>query len=134
MAVGVTKVFRDYGYRKKRHKARLKFLVADWGPEKFLEILKEYIGEYPARGEDKIAGWNAGYFTGVHPQKQPGLNYVGLNIPLGRTSADEFDGLADLADHYGSGSVRTANTQNVILTDVPDDKVEDLLKEPLLKG
>jgi ferredoxin-nitrite reductase len=133
VAVGVTKVFRDYGYRKKRHKARLKFLVADWGPEKFLEILKEYIGEYPARGEDKIAGWNAGYFTGVHPQKQPGLNYVGLNIPLGRTSADEFDGLADLADHYGSGSVRTANTQNVILTDVPDDKVEDLLKEPLLK-
>ena len=133
VAVGVTKLFRDHGYRTKRHKARLKFLVADLGPEKFLELLKEYIGEYPGRGEDKIIGWNAGYFTGVHPQKQSGLNYVGLNIPLGRTSADEFDALAGLADRYGSGSLRTVMTQNVIITDVPDDKVDELLKEPLLK-
>ncbi len=133
VAVGVIKVFRDYGYRQKRHRARLKFLIADWGPEKFLKILKEGIGEYPEQGEDKVTGWNAGYFTGIHPQKQAGLNYVGLNIPIGRTSAEEFHALADLADQYGSGALRTVNTQNIIIPDVPDEKVEALLKEPLLK-
>ncbi|SEM68777.1 nitrite/sulfite reductase [Lihuaxuella thermophila] len=133
VAVGITKVFRDYGYRKKRHRARLKFLVADWGPEKFLEVLTELIGPYPTRGEDKLIGWNAGYFTGVHPQKQEGYSYVALNIPIGRTSSDEFFQLADLADRYGSGSLRTVNTQNIIIPDVPNEKVDELLKEPLLK-
>jgi ferredoxin-nitrite reductase len=133
VAVGITKVFRDYGYREKRHRARLKFLVADWGPEKFLEVLTELIGPYPSRGEDQLKEWNGGYFTGVHPQKQEGLCYVGLNIPVGRTSADEFFQLADLADQYGSGSVRTVNTQNVIIPDVPRERVDALLKEPLLE-
>ncbi|MBA4492779.1 nitrite/sulfite reductase [Paenactinomyces guangxiensis] len=133
VAVGITTVFRDYGYREKRHRARLKFLVADWGPEKFLEVLTGIIGPYPKRGEDKIADWNAGYFTGVHPQKQEGYSYVGLNIPIGRTSAEEFFQLADLADQYGSGSLRTVNTQNIIISDVPNEKVEKLLQEPLLK-
>jgi ferredoxin-nitrite reductase len=133
VAIGVTKVFRDYGYRQKRHRARLKFLVADWGTEKFLEVLTEVIGPYPSRGEDRTIGWNAGYFTGVHPQKQKGLSYVGLNVPVGRTSSEEFFALADLADRYGSGTLRTVNTQNIIISDVPDEKVEELLKEPLLK-
>lgn len=133
VAVGITKVFRDYGYREKRHRARLKFLVADWGPEKFLKVLTDLIGPYPSHGEDQLKEWNGGYFTGVHPQKQEGLCYVGLNIPVGRTSAEEFFQLADLADRYGSGSVRTVNTQNVIITDVPRERVDDLLKEPLLE-
>jgi ferredoxin-nitrite reductase len=133
VAIAVTKVFRDYGYRQKRHRARLKFLVADWGVERFLEVLTELIGPYPSRGEDRTIGWNAGYFTGVHPQKQKGLSYVGLNVPIGRTSSEEFFELADLADRYGSGTLRTVNTQNIIISDVPDEKVEELLKEPLLK-
>jgi ferredoxin-nitrite reductase len=133
VAVAVTKIFRDYGYRQKRHRARLKFLVADWGVDTFLDKLTELIGAYPKRGEDRIVGWNAGYFTGVHRQKQEGLSYVGLNVPIGRTSAEEFFALADLADRYGSGSLRTVNTQNIIIPDVPNEKVEELLKEPLLK-
>ncbi|SFI61846.1 nitrite/sulfite reductase [Thermoflavimicrobium dichotomicum] len=133
VAKGITTVFRDYGYREKRHKARLKFLVADWGVDKFLEVLTGVIGPYPSRGIDKTVSWNAGYFNGVHPQKQKGLYYVGLNIPIGRTSADEFFQLADLADKYGSGGLRTVNTQNIIIPDVPEDKVEQLLEEPLLK-
>src|SRR5690606_6553198 len=98
VAVGVTRLFRDYGYRKKRHRSRLKFLVADWGAEKFLEVLETYIGPYPSRGKDRLIGWNAGYFIGVHPQKQKGYFYVGLNVPMGRTSAEEFFRLADLVD------------------------------------
>ncbi|GAB2719554.1 nitrite/sulfite reductase [Paenibacillus thermoaerophilus] len=133
VAIGVTTIFRDYGYREKRHHARLKFLVADWGPEKFLNKLLELIGDMPKRGEDKIAGWQAAYFDGVHPQKQPGLNYVGLNVPVGRMNADELTELARLADEYGDGSIRTTVSQNVLLTGVPDAKVDALLREKLLE-
>ncbi|WP_027091785.1 nitrite/sulfite reductase [Cohnella thermotolerans] len=133
VAIGVTTLFRDHGYREKRHYARLKYLVADWGIEKFQEELIKLIGPMPPRGEDRIVGWNGSYFDGVHKQKQPGLNYVGLNVPVGRTSSDEFDQLADLADKYGDGTIRTTISQNILLTGVPDEKVEALLQEPLLQ-
>ncbi|WP_068497134.1 nitrite/sulfite reductase [Paenibacillus kribbensis] len=133
VAIAVTTIFRDYGYREKRHHARLKFLVADWGPEKFLTKLTEYIGEMPGRGEDKTIGWQAAYFDGVHPQAQKGLNYVGLNVPVGRLSADELHELADLADRYGDGQIRTTMSQNILLSGVPDDQVDELLKAPVLQ-
>ncbi|MBB6671423.1 nitrite/sulfite reductase [Cohnella nanjingensis] len=133
VAIGVTTLFRDNGFREKRHYARLKYLVADWGVGKFQEELVKLIGEMPPRGDDRVVGWNGSYFDGVHAQKQNGLNYVGLNIPVGRTSSDEFDQLADLADQYGDGTIRTTISQNVLLTGVPDDKVEALLAHPLLQ-
>jgi ferredoxin-nitrite reductase len=133
VAVGVTTIFRDYGYRQKRNHARLKFLVADWGTEKFLEKLKEFVGDLETRGTDRTEGWNAGYFTGVHKQRQQGLNYVGLSVPVGRMSAQELEELARLADEYGNGSLRTCNSQNIVITGVPDEKVESLLQEKLLE-
>ncbi|UFJ39209.1 nitrite/sulfite reductase [Brevibacillus humidisoli] len=132
VASGVTTIFRDYGYREKRHHARLKFLVADWGAEKFLEKLIERIGPMPKKGTDRTVGWNAGYFTGVHKQKQPGLNYVGLLLPVGRISADDLDELARLAEQYGNGELRTCNSQNILIPNVPDEKLDGLLTEPLL--
>ncbi|MCF6094232.1 nitrite/sulfite reductase [Microaerobacter geothermalis] len=133
VAAAVTTIFRDYGYREKRHRARLKFLVADWGPEKFCEKLFELTGELPGRGEDKIIGWNAGYFTGVHPQKQEGLKYVGLSVPVGRMTAEELEELARLADKYGDGSLRTCNSQNIVLANIPDHRIEKLLQEKVLE-
>lgn len=133
VAIGVTTIFRDYGYRQKRNHARLKFLVADWGAEKFLEKLKEQIGELETHGQDRTIGWNAGYFTGVHKQRQEGLNYIGLSVPVGRMSAQELEELARLADEYGNGSLRTCNSQNIVITSVPDEKVEALLQENVLK-
>lgn len=91
VATGVTTIFRDYGYCVKRHHARLKFLVADWGPEKFKDKLIELIGDMPSPGEDKTVGWKAAYFDGF---QQAGLNYVGLSLPVGRLSREE---LAELA-------------------------------------
>jgi ferredoxin-nitrite reductase len=129
----ITIIYRDNGYREKRHHARLKFLVADWGVEKFLVELTKLIGEFPTQGEDLTTGWNGAYFDGVHPQKQAGLNYVGLNIPVGRVDADEFDEIARLADTYGDGIVRSTMSQNLILPGVPDAKVEALLGEKLLE-
>lgn len=133
IAVGVTTIFRDFGYREKRHHARLKFLVADWGAEKFLAKLTEIIGELPTQGDDQTVGWNAAYFDGVHPQKEAGLNYVGLNVPVGRLSGEEFEELARLADVYGNGQLRTTMSQNILLSGIPDAKVEALLKEKVLE-
>ncbi|MGG6312855.1 nitrite/sulfite reductase [Paenibacillus macerans] len=133
VAIGVTTIFRDYGYREKRHHARLKFLVADWGPEKFKDKLIELVGDLPTRGEDKTVGWQAAYFDGVHPQKQEGLNYIGLNVPVGRLDADELVQLADVADQYGEGKIRTTMSQNILLSGVPDEKLEEALKAPVLQ-
>jgi ferredoxin-nitrite reductase len=133
VAIGVTTIFRDHGYREKRHQARLKFLVADWGKDKFKEELVKLTGDLPSLGEDKTVGWNAAYFDGVHPQNEKGLNYVGLNIPVGRLNTDEFNELARLADEYGDGKIRTTMSQNILLTGVADDKVDALLKESVLE-
>ncbi|MEI7025629.1 nitrite/sulfite reductase [Paenibacillus sp. y28] len=133
VATGVTTIYRDNGYREKRHHARLKFLVADWGVEKFKEELLKEIGDMPSRGEDKVVGWNGAYFDGVHPQKQEGLNYVGLNVPVGRMNSDELIELARLSDEYGSGTLRTTVSQNIILSDIPTEKVDALLKETILQ-
>lgn len=133
VATGVTTIFRDYGYREKRHHARLKFLVADWGPEKFKDKLIELIGEMPSLGEDKTVGWKAAYFDGVHPQKQAGLNYVGLSLPVGRLSGEEFAELARIADAYGDGHIRTTVSQNIIISGVKDENVDKVLAEKVLE-
>jgi ferredoxin-nitrite reductase len=133
VAIGVTEIFRDYGYREKRHQARLKFLMADWGPEKFLDTLIGIIGEMPTRGESKVVGWNAVYYDGVFPQKQEGLNYIGLNVPVGRTSSVELEQLADVADKYGDGTIRTTMSQNIMLAGIPTDKIEEALQAPVLQ-
>ncbi len=133
VSTGVTVVYRDHGYRAKRHHARLKFLVADWGVEKFQEEVVKIIGEMPSRGEDLTVGWNAAYFDGVHPQLQDGLSYVGLNVPVGRLYTDELLELADLADEYGNGTIRTTMSQNIMLSDIPNERVEELLKAPVLQ-
>jgi len=126
----VAGLFRDYGYRRLRHRARIKFLVADWGTEKFREVLeKEYL-EYalpdgpapvpPRRGiRDHV---------GVHQQRD-GNCYVGFAPAVGRLSADTLDVIADLAARYGSGRVRTTTEQKMVILDVPPDRTEALVAE-----
>lgn len=133
VAIAITTIFRDYGYREKRHKARLKFLVADWGAQKFKEKLLEYTGLLPEKGKDETKNWNAGYFYGVHPQKQVGLNYLGLNVPVGRMDADDVFELARISKKYGTGDLRTCNSQNIIIPNIPDNQVDALLKEKILE-
>lgn len=133
VAIAITTIFRDHGYREKRHRARLKFLVADWGVKKFKEKLLELAGPLPAKGTSKIKNWNAGYFYGVKKQKQKGLSYLGLNVPIGRLTAEEAFELARLSKQYGNGEIRTCNSQNVIIPNVPDDKVEELLNHKIFE-
>ncbi|MFY0542634.1 nitrite/sulfite reductase [Brevibacillus sp. H7] len=132
VAAGVTTIFRDFGYRQKRTHARLKFLVADWGVEKFREELVKVTGDLETKGEDLLKGWNAGYFYGIHEQRQKGYYYAGLSVPVGRMNADELDELARLADEYGDGTIGTCNTQNVLIRHIPAEKVEAFQAEPIV--
>jgi ferredoxin-nitrite reductase len=132
VAAGVTTIFRDFGYRQKRTHARLKFLVADWGVEKFREELVKVTGDLETKGEDLLKGWNAGYFYGIHEQRQKGFYYAGLSVPVGRMNADELDELARLADEYGDGTIGTCNTQNVLIRHIPAEKVEAFQAEPIV--
>jgi len=127
---GVAGLFRDYGYRRLRHRARIKFLVADWGPEKFRELLeKEYLGyalpdgPAPDAPRDGIRD-----HVGVHRQRD-GNYYVGFAPVVGRVSADTLDLIADLAARYGSGRVHTTTEQKMVILDVPGERTEDLVAE-----
>jgi sulfite reductase (ferredoxin) len=126
---GVTRVFRDYGYRKSRNRARLKFLVADWGPEKFREVLeKEYLGHALEDGPAPPLPDGPRDHVGVRRQKD-GRNYVGFALRSGRTSGTELTEIADLAERFGSGEVALTVEQKCVIRDVPDASVEALVAE-----
>jgi sulfite reductase (ferredoxin) len=127
---GVTKVFRDYGYRKSRNRARLKFLVADWGAEKFREVLeKEYLGRALEDGPAPVMQPGAVRdHVGVRRQKD-GRFYVGFALRSGRTSGRELTDIAELAARYGGGQVALSVEQKVIVRDVAEADVEPLVAE-----
>jgi sulfite reductase (ferredoxin) len=127
---GVAGLFRDYGYRRLRARARIKFLVADWGAAKFREVLeKEYLGEPlpdgPAPAPPPAAGRD---HVGVHRQ-QDGNYYVGVAPHVGRTSGTQLYQVADLAQAYGSGTVRTTTEQKLLILDIPERNLPGLLSD-----
>jgi sulfite reductase (ferredoxin) len=126
----VCEVFRDYGYRRLRHRARIKFLIADWGAEKFREILeKEYLGYGLPDGPAPV---NVDSFmrdhVGVHRQRD-GLSYVGFAPRVGRLNGELLASIAALAERYGTGRVRTTAEQKMVILDVPDASVPGLVAE-----
>jgi sulfite reductase (ferredoxin) len=126
----VTALFRDYGYRRLRHRARIKFLVADWGPERFREVLeKEYLGYALPDGPAPVnveSGMRD--HVGVHRQRD-GLNYVGFAPKVGRLNGDALHAIAELAATYGSGRVRTTTEQKMVILDVPPSRTGELVAE-----
>lgn len=127
---GVCSVFRDYGYRRSRMHARLKFLLADWGPEKFRQVLEtEYLPAPLPDGPAPVAAAVADRdHVGVHRQAD-GLNYVGVVPRAGRTSGRQLQHVADLAERHGAGQVSTTAQQGLVLLGVPDAAVEELVDE-----
>ncbi|WP_072802674.1 nitrite/sulfite reductase [Rhodococcoides yunnanense] len=126
---GVVSIFRDYGYRRLRTKARLKFLIKDWGIEKFRQVLEdEYLHrklidgpapEKPTRPRDHV---------GIQKLKN-GLNAVGVAPIAGRISGTILARIADAAEKAGSDRVRFTPYQKLIVLDVPDDKLEALVSD-----
>src|SRR6201988_3574471 len=122
----VVSVFRDYGYRRLRSKARLKFLIKDWGVEKFRQVLEdEYLGRKLIDGAAPEPVVHTIDHVGVQKLKS-GLNAVGVAPIAGRVSGTILSKVADLAEGVGSDRVRFTPYQKLIILDVPDDKVEEL--------
>lgn len=124
---GVAQIFRDYGYRRLRNKARLKFLLAEWGTEKFRQVLQdEYLGYALPDGPALPKPAAPGDHVGIHRQKD-GRFYVGATPIVGRVSGTTLALLADLIEEHGSTRLRTTPHQKVVILDIPEDRVESLV-------
>lgn len=136
LASEVALLFRDHGLRAERTRCRLAFLIELWGVEKFRSELesrwtKKFGKKLLSQGKDQRRS-NETDHLGVSPQKQGGLFSVGLCVPVGRVNAKQLHELARLSEVYGNSEVRITPQQNVILVNVPREKLNDLLDEPLL--
>eukprot|EP00467_Chlorarachnion_reptans_P022787 CAMPEP_0114515468 /NCGR_PEP_ID=MMETSP0109-20121206/16755_1 /TAXON_ID=29199 /ORGANISM="Chlorarachnion reptans, Strain CCCM449" /LENGTH=580 /DNA_ID=CAMNT_0001695681 /DNA_START=472 /DNA_END=2214 /DNA_ORIENTATION=- len=137
-------VFRDNGSRGDRQKARLIWLIEEWGMDTFRQrIVSEFEEMFPEKsGRIESAQpepWAGTTFEkrdilGVHSQKQEGLSWVGVNVPAGRILPDDARAIADLADKYSGGEIRLTVEQNIILPNVENGRVAELLEEPFLNN
>jgi ferredoxin-nitrite reductase len=145
---GIAQVFGELGDRENRWTARMRYLVQELGPEGFREELEKRVAvDLTPAGEDLTKRYR-GDHVGVHPQKSGGEGngrggsrtaqrrrahyYVGLNVPVGRMSGEQFEEAGRLAGEYGHG-VRLATDQNLVITGVSEERLDDLLAEPLLE-
>ncbi|MFM7449950.1 MAG: ferredoxin--nitrite reductase [Leptolyngbyaceae cyanobacterium] len=125
-------VYRDHGLRANRQKARLMWLIDEWGLEKFRAAVEQQLGfTLPAAAAKDEILWDKRDHIGIYAQKQAGLSYIGLHVPIGRLYAAEMFDLARLTEVYGSGELRLTVEQNLIIPNVPDSRVAALLQEPL---
>nr|WP_275902126.1 nitrite/sulfite reductase [Brevibacterium zhoupengii] len=125
--LGVTEIFRDYGYRRLRNKARMKFLLADWGPEKLRDVLEtEYLGYRLADGPPPPKPMVSGDHVGVHRQKD-GKYFIGTSLVAGRASGTLFHQMADLIEEYGIDRIRLTPMQKILVLDVDEADLDDVV-------
>ncbi len=129
----VAEIFRDQqGLRQSRDRARLKYLFTHegWTPESFLDEVHRRLGykldpAVPEEIPDEILRDH----VGIHPQRQPGLSYVGASVLRGRMTGEQLEAAAELASKFGSGSVRATISQNLVIVDVPNARTAELARE-----
>ena len=129
----ILRVFRNHGCRESRTTARLAFLLDDWGEERVRREVQREVGWELSRAGTDSRKPSVNDHMGIYRQKHPALNYAGLKIPVGRIHADDLQGIAGLADTYGTGELRLAAHQAVIMPNIPDRVLGDLTEEPLLR-
>jgi ferredoxin-nitrite reductase len=128
----IAQVFGELGNRENRGMARMRYLAQELGPEGFrTELAARTRFELPPAGEELVRRYR-GDHVGVHPQRQPGLFYVGCSVPVGRMNGIDLVEAARLASTYGDGTLRLGTDQNFILTGIPENRLDDLLAEALL--
>lgn len=128
VAAAMIRVFVENGDRTNRKKARLKYLIDDWGVDRFLKETQkkltfdlEHLPEEHCVFRSEVDQHG---HLGVHRQVQEGLNYIGVSIPVGRMSPEQLKSVAATAARYGSGHVRLTVWQNLIVPNVRDEDVE----------
>ncbi|HEY1903151.1 MAG TPA: nitrite/sulfite reductase [Terracidiphilus sp.] len=129
----ITEIFRDQqGLRESRERARLKylFLKEGWTPESFLAELQSRLDFTLLPGvPEQVPNDIFRDHAGVTPQRQPGLSSVGASVLRGRLSGDQLEAASDLAERFGTGSLRTAVSQNLLFIDIPNQKTAELTRE-----
>jgi sulfite reductase (ferredoxin) len=133
VARAVAEIFRDQQrLRENRNEARMKylFLKEGWTAESFLAELHsrldfKLLPASPEQVPDDVFRDHAG----IHPQRQPGLSYVGASVLRGRLSGEQLEAAAELAERFGSGALRTTVSQNLLFIDIPDQKTAELAHE-----
>ena len=132
-AIAIVRLFIDHSDRTDRKRARLHYLIERWGVEKCLAEAAAYLpfawrfaplDFCEPRGLIDKHG-----HIGVHPQSQPGLFYVGVVLPVGRLEAAQLRGLAEIAERHGSGTLRLTVWQNVLLSDIPEERLGEAVAE-----
>jgi ferredoxin-nitrite reductase len=134
VVVALVRVYIANGNRGDRKKARLKHLLETWSLEKYLAETEKILGFQLHRAPLEISGTRhpspatPHSHLGVYPQKQPGLNYIGVAMPVGQITPKQMVRVAEIADLYGSGEIRLTVWQNFIIPNVPDAYVETVKK------
>ena len=133
MSGAILKVFIRNGNRTDRKKARLKYLLDDWGFDKFMAEVETEIGRPLLRMEEDKLDFpdpeNRFAHVGFHSQKQKGKSYVGLVLPVGRIMADQLRGIAAIADKYGDGYIRLTVWQNLLIPNIDDGDIDAVKNE-----
>lgn len=128
VADAVVKVFIDHGDRTSRSKARLKYLLDDWGGEKFLAAVEEKLNGKLTRIDASRVKPRPAYdrvgHIGVHPQKQTGLNWVGIALPVGKMTVAQMRDIGAIAHEAGDGDIRLTVWQNLLLSGIADSKLD----------
>lgn len=126
----IVRVFIDHGNRTDRKKARLKYVLDDWGFEKFLSAVETKLGRPLTRvASEHVSEPNRQdrqAHVGIHPQKQAGLVWMGVLLPVGRMTAEQMAGLAKIAHQYGDGDIRLTVWQNLLISGVAEDRVSEV--------
>ena len=130
---GVTEIFRDQqGLRESRERARMKYLFIKegWTAERFLAELQSRLDFTLLPGApEQVPNDVFRDHAGITPQRQPGLSSVGASVLRGRLTGDQLESVADLADRFGSGALRTTVSQNLLFIDIPNNKTSALIQE-----
>ncbi len=127
VADAILRVFIEHGDRTNRNKARLKYVLDDWGFEKFLAAVEEKLGQKltraPAEAVEPQPGFDRLAHIGAHAQKQPGLFWVGVALPVGKLTTAQMHGLAAIARDLGDGDIRLTVWQNLLISGVHQDNL-----------
>ncbi len=127
----ILRVFIASGTRTDRNKARLKYVLDDWGFDRFLEAVEAELGRkltrVPTDAIGSVPPQSRSAHIGVHAQRQEGLSYVGVVVPVGRITVERMRGLADIADRFGSGTIRLTVWQNLLISDIPNARIPEVL-------
>lgn len=129
VADAIVRVFIDHGDRTNRNKARLKYILDDWGFEKFLSAVEEKLerplARVPLEDCDPPPHRDRHAHIGIHPQRQEGLFWIGIALPVGKLTCKQMDGLADIAGGLGDGDVRLTVWQNLLLSGLSEDGCQE---------